>query len=217
MKKKEKPVEAFVERQQEETQSNRSRRISLRVNEEGAIDWSQMSDKQKEMFFETISNDPDVLERVAGAVGDGEGGEAGLITEDHVKWFLSMYAKGEAWAIPAYIKKQSKGLVVIPPKVAEEVYSFSEKELESMGPDGAQFANESIIPNLPEWMKGWIVELGPGAKFIGALMIHTVMKTQALTEWLKTQPRTVDAAATVPNAAQPVNGHAAATPEEGSD
>lgn len=213
MNKKEKPDEAFVERPQEETQGGRARRISLKLDAEGAIDWSQLSEKQKDLFFETISSDPDVLEKIAGSLGEDGAVEtpAGPVTAEHVKWFLTWYAKGEAIAIPWFIKSKSKGLIKIPPKVAEEIYSFDEKTLEDLSPNGAQFANEVVIPNLPEWMTRWITELGPGEKFIGGLLLHTAIKTTALVEWIKTQPQTVDAAgtATVPSpASSPTNGQA---------
>jgi hypothetical protein len=189
--KRNKPDESFVERPQEETQS-KARRISLRVDEDGAIDWSQSTEQQKEAFFEAISKDPDTLEKVAASLGEDGEIQVGPVTEDHVKTALTYYAKGEALLIPYIIKKKSKGLIKVDPEFANKVFAFEPEELNEMAPDGAQFANEEVIPHLPEWMSNWITELGPGEKFLGALVFHTFAKTTALLNHLKTQPQTVE-------------------------
>lgn len=206
MAKRQKPSDAFVERPQEETQTSKSRRISLRVDDSGAIDWTGASDEQKEAFYSAVTSDPDTLLKVAASVEEGGEGEVvGPVTEDHVKIFLKYYGKAEAFIVPAIIKKKSKGLVKVDPAIAEKTFEFSDEELNSMAPDGAEFANKEIIPNLPEWLSKWIFELGPGEKFLGAMAFHTWMRTMALMDYLKTQPQTVDASvATVPSAASPV-------------
>ena len=191
MVKRNKPDDSFVERPQEETQS-KARRISLRVDEDGAIDWSQSTEQQKEAFFAAVANDPETLEKVAASIGEDGEIKAGPVTEDHVKTALTYYAKGEALLIPYIIKKKSKGLIKVDSKLAEKVFSFEPEELDAMAPDGAQFANEEIIPNLPEWLSKWIFELGPGEKFLGALVFHTFAKTTALLNHLKTQPQTIE-------------------------
>lgn len=193
---REKPSEAFVERPQEETQGRRGRRISLKLDENGAIDWSQLSDDQKDQFFSTITNDPDVLEKIAASFGDGDEGDGatgGPVSVDEVKMALTLYAQGEAWLIPAYIKKQSKGLVKIPPEVAQQIFQFSPETLDKMAPDGAQFANETLIPILPDWLKDLLLNIGPGAKFFGALAMHTILCTNQLLAYIKTMPRVVEA------------------------
>lgn len=193
MARKEKPADSFVERPQEEQSGSKARRISLRVTDEGKIDWSQVSDKQKESFVEAVTNDPDALEMIGAAVGgDGEAKLAGPVTVEHVKTALDWYAKGEAWAIPLLIKKKSKGLIVIPPDVANAAYQFQEETKSVLAPDGAQFINEEIIPNLPEWLKKFIFEVGPGAKFLGGIALHSIMSTMQLIEYIKTMPKTIE-------------------------
>jgi len=219
---RDKPDEAFVERPQEETQSQRrGRRISLKLDENGAIDWSQLSDVQKEQFFSTITNDPDVLEKVAASVGEeGEvSGEGQLCTVEHIKMFLGLYSQAESYVIPAYIRKKSKGLVKIPQDVAAKCFAFDPTTMDKIAPDGAQFVNEQIIPNLPEWLKEFLLEVGPGARFLGALAFHTIICTQQLVAYIRTMPKTVEAedsapsattASPIPEGAQVIGAEAAA-------
>lgn len=210
MTKRNKAEDSFVERPQEETQS-KARRISLRVDEDGAIDWSQSTEQQKEAFFAAVASDPETLEKVAASIGDEGEIKAGPVTEDHVKTALTYYAKGEAILIPYIIKRKSKGLIKVDPELANKVFAFAPEEFDTMAPDGAQFANEEIIPNLPEWLSKWIFELGPGEKFLGALFFHTFAKTTALLNHLKTQPQTVEGNfQPVQEAASGTNGSGAA-------
>lgn len=203
MAKRAQPEDAFVERPIEENTPSRSRRLSLRLNDEGGIDWSQSTDDQKQAFLDAIANDPDALEKMSEVAAGMEGEESsGPVTAEQVKTFLTLYAKGEAYFVPWFIKKQSKGLIRIAPEVAEKFYQFSQEQLDSMAPDGAEFANKELIPNLPDWLKDWLFVIGPGAKFFGALALHTVVGTTGLINYIKQQPRTVDAS----SATQPVNG-----------
>lgn len=206
MSRKEKPEDAFVERPQPETANSRSRRISLRVNEEGSIDWSAATDKQKEDFFNVIATDPDVLEKVASSLGDESEGGAGLegpVTAEHIKKALPYYTKAESHLICMFLDKKSKGLVKLQPSQVEKFYEFSPETVEELAPLGAEALNKDIIPHLPEWLVEFFEELGPSAKFFGGLAMHSFISTQELLKWLNTQPKTVDAnVATVPSAAQ---------------
>jgi hypothetical protein len=202
--KKQKPDEAFVERPQEETQTGRARRISIRTDADGAIDYSQMSDAQKEMFFSTLSNDPEVLEKIAASVaGMDENGAAGVgpVTAEHIKKVLPYYSKAEARIICIVLAKKSKGLIKLPAEQAEKFYEFAPETIEELAPLGAQAINEDIIPHLPEWLVKFCEELGPSAKFFGGLAMHSFISTQELLKWLQSQPRTVEAEVTVPSAA----------------
>jgi hypothetical protein len=203
--KREKPADSFVERPQEETQSSRARRISLRVNEDGAIDWSAASDKQKEDFFNVIAADPDVLEKVASSLGDEtEGGleAGGPVTAEHIKKVLPYYTKAESHLICLFLDKKSKGLIKLDPAKVEKFYEFSPEAVEELAPLGAESINTDIIPHLPEWLVEFFEELGSSAKFFGGLAMHSFISTQELLKWLNSQPKTVDANVTnVPSAA----------------
>lgn len=202
--KKEKAPDSFVERPQEESSGSKSRRISIRVKDDGTIDWSQVSDTQKEAFVNAVTSDPDALEMIGAAVGDdGEVLPVGPVTEAHIKTALEWYAKGEAYAIPAFIKQRTRGKIIIPPDVATEAYTFADTTKDTMAPDGAQFFNEEVIPNLPEWLKKFIFEVGPGARFFGALAAHSVVSTMGILNYIKmnySRP-TVDDDPDIPTAA----------------
>ena len=188
---RERPVDAFVEQpvaQENEPGSSRSGRISIRFDSEGQIDWNSMSESQKQRFAQVVSNDPTALEMIAGSMDDDGEGVSEIpfqVTENHVKMFLDLYAMGERFAIPAFLRVKSKGMVKIPPQIAAEVFQFSDEQKDSLAPSGAQWANE----NIPEWIRKYITEVGPGAQFFGGLAMITYAQTKAvLDKWKELNP-----------------------------
>jgi hypothetical protein len=189
---RDKPDDAFVERPQQDS-TPRTHRISLRVDDDGHIDWSNVTDQQKESFVKAVTNDADAMEMLGNAIGgDEEPIQSGIVTVEHVKTGLEMYSKLEAWAIKTIIKKKSRGLIIIPPEVAEAAYKFPEETKTLLAPDGAQAINETVIPALPEWLQELLLEAGPGARFLGGLAIHSVMSTMQIIQYIKTMPRIID-------------------------
>jgi hypothetical protein len=211
--KREKPDVAFVERPPEEDQGKKPRRISLQVTEDGSIDWSQITDKQRDQFFETISNDPDVLEKVASSIGDEEGVTDGqYVTPEHIKTALPYYAKGEARLMQFILNKKSKGLIKIPIATLEKFYEFDPKTMDTLAPDGAECINKDVIPNLPEWLIKFIFEMGPTFRFVGGLAAHSVVSTMALINYLQQMPQTIESSAV--NMPSGANGGATGGPHK---
>lgn len=179
--------EAFVENPAPEVGPRRSSRLSLKISEEGNIDWDSISERQKSQFAELVANDATALEMIGLKAGEGEVGEGdtGYVKPQHVEMFLDLYVKGERLLIPKIIKTKSKGMIVIPPAMAAEAFNFSAEQKAEMCPSGAEWANATI----PEsWLK-WLTEnIGPGVKFFGLLTMHTMQQTESVVEmWKKAQ------------------------------
>lgn len=184
------PEDSFVERATSDTAGKTtSGRISLRMSDDGLVDWENTPDKTKSRLRELLSSDPNLLEMVGEALG-GEEGEGvvlpGQVTEKHIHMFLEAFAAGERFLIPWFIKSRTKGQVKLNPEKVSEVYQFSDEDKALLGPSGAQWANES----LPEWIRKWITEVGPGAQFFGHLAFISYMQTKMLLDdWKKEHSR----------------------------
>ena len=192
----EKPSEAFVERPQSETDrgAGRPQRLSLRLTDEGTVDWEQVSESQKEKFYNAVLNDPDALERIATAVGGDaiEVEDPLAVKPKHIGYFLDGFAWLERQVLPKYIAKKSNNQVIITPEIAHQAFSFTDEQKQEMGPDGAAFANESIMPHLPEWLREWLLKVGPGTKFFGALIACGLEQTKAAVKLaVQTNPQPV--------------------------
>jgi hypothetical protein len=178
--------------------SKRKQGAFVPLTETGAIDWERVRPSQKEGIEQA--------RRAFASQPEPATGEVQFITEDHVKMALRLFETGCAYAIPELINSRvrTEGGTPIPRELALRVYQLTPEQLDALAPDGAIFANQQF-QNLPEWLKQWILAVGPGAKFFGQLSFITAMQTKAmLDEWRRMQPQPV---------AQPVNGHAVEGPE----
>lgn len=195
--------DAFVEHPPEEGRPRRVQRISLKVTEEGTIDWDSASDSQKEQFATLVANDPTALEMIGLKAGDGEPEGGFHVKPEHVGMFLDGYAKVQRFLIPKIIERKSKGVVRITPGMAAAAFNFTDEQKEELGPDGAAWANETI----PESWRQWLMEnVGPGVKFFGSLFVMTMQQTEAAIKmWKESQGQTIDGTA---NVQPPTNGHA---------
>lgn len=205
--------EAFVETPPEQGGPARPQRLSLRLTDQGTIDWDSASERQKQLFAESVSKDPDALEMIGLAAGGGEGespelGGGSYVKPEHVRMALDGYAKVTAFLIPKYVARRSKGKLVISPEIASEAFRFTEEQKDSLSPDGAAWANEAI----PESWRQWFFEnVGPGLKFFGLLFMVTMQQTQHAIEIAKkSQPNTSMAVDVQPVATGGTNGHAEA-------
>lgn len=171
------PTDAFVERGGESAPS-RPRRITLRIAESGNIDWENTSDKQKQAFAEIVSQDPDALEMIGLASGGDSPADPLAVTPEHVGMFLDLFAVAETYMIPLVIAKQSKGIIRITKEQASAVYSFTPEQKKTLGGPGAEWANQ----NFPEWLRKFLLEMGPGAQFFGGLAMISYAQTKQLIE-----------------------------------
>jgi Holliday junction resolvase len=189
--------DAFVENEQVEV--NRPRRLSLKLDEEGHIDWSSTSAKVKEQFADVVANDPEALETIGLAAGATEVENPLEVTVEHVKDFLDAYVWIEQFAIPKFIAVKTKGKLVIPDDISAQAFTISPEAKDKLAPSGAQWANE----NIPEWMRKWLLLIGPGAQFFGGLALITMTQTKTALRM------TAERMQTEGQQQQPVTGEAA--------
>lgn len=173
MTKRDKPSDSFVEHKGEG--NVRQQRITLPLDAEGHIDWDAVSDKKRVAFVEAVTTDDHTLGALQLERKKAEGGGSLWVTPQHVKDALDIYATAEAFIIPKVVLKQSKGIVRITPEIASAAFVFTPEQKEQMGPCGAEWANQTF----PEWLKKFLLEIGPGAKFFGLLVMITVAQTKA--------------------------------------
>lgn len=167
------PSEAFVERTSA-TGTPRPARISLQLDENGAVNFDALSEKTREKLASAIKNTPEAGSKLG--LNSLPSVQASIyeVSEEHVKRFLDLYAMAERFVIPAQIEKavEKKTLGAFKPKftdeMKEQIFSFSDEEKNFLAPDGALWANTS----LPEWLKKFLFEtIGPGSRFFGGLAL----------------------------------------------
>lgn len=198
------PQESFVENPAVAESTTKPQRISLRVSEDGSIDWDSASQKTKDLFSSVVSQDPTALEMIGLAAG-GAGAELpeGYVTPEQMRDFLNGYSWLVRYLAPVVVEKKSHGLIRCNKMVAEQTFRFSDNQLDMLAPNGAEWVNNSM----PEWMRKFIFEtVGPGAKFFGGLAFITYGQIQAYaTACVKLNPP-AGAENTMPSAVSP-NGH----------
>lgn len=152
---------------------------------DGQVDRKRIRPSQEENVNRAIA----ALKAEASSSAPGAvAGEVQFITEAHITMALGLYAQGCAYAVPAYLRKQSQGAINIDRGLAQRVYQFTPEQLAALTPAGVEFANQQFA-NLPQWMKDWLLAIGPGAKFFGQLAFITAMQTRTLIdEWKRMQP-----------------------------
>ena len=194
---------AFVEKDQLETETTkRTSRITLPLGDDGRIAWDQVSDKKRVAFVEAVVNDDHTLSALS-LKKDIPPGPL-TITPEHVAMALDAYAAAERYVIPQLIKRQTKGIVVLGPEITSAAFVFTDEQKRQMGQPGAEYAN--LI--FPEWLKEWLLKIGPGAQFFGLLALNTMAQTKTAVDMWKAQRRGPSAEATATDAPppQPVNG-----------
>lgn len=151
---------------------------------DGQIDEKRIRPSQRESFEKAAA----AIRAQGAGSSTAVAGEVQFITESHIQMALGFYAQGCAYAVPAYLRKQSKGAINIDRALAVRVYQFTPEQLEMLTPAGVEFANQQFA-NLPQWIKDWLLAIGPGAKFFGQLAFITAMQTRTLIdEWKRMQP-----------------------------
>lgn len=201
-----KNVEDIVEESTDKVDGRFRPRVTIPITEEGKLDFSNMKAPSRERLTKALQEDPTAF----GSFGAGTTGtdivstKDGPVTPDHINILLSFYEQAERFAIPKFLSKttdKATGIpVIIPSNIAERAFVFSVETRTRLCPPGATFLNQT----LPPWLLKFIAKGGPGAEFIGGLLVATYMQTQAAIEmWRTTVP--LQAAPVT----QPVNGMSA--------
>lgn len=167
------PSEAFVERTSP-TGTPRPARISLQLDENGAVNFDALSEKTREKLASAIKNTPEAGSKLGLNSLSSVQPSDYTVSEEHVKRFLDLYSMAERFVIPAQIEKaiEKKTLGAFKPKftneMKEQIFSFTDEQKNFLAPDGALWANTS----LPEWLKKFLFEtIGPGSRFFGGLAL----------------------------------------------
>lgn len=179
-----------------------TRRIVLPLNDEGGVDWVAIRPKTRDKFINLVSKDPMALEAIGLKTAEVTQEENALaVTESHVKYFLEGYATIERLIIPKLIAQRTKGQVVLSSAIVDTCFNFTDEQKNELAPSGAQWANEA----LPESIRKFLLQIGPGAKFFGllGLISYNQMRTALILYHNETQKTTA------PNGA---NGHAEEIP-----
>lgn len=173
------PQEAFVNRAVTDAAPHASigKRLTLKFGEGGEILWDQMSDKQKELFASTVSNDPTALELIGLAAGQGENiptnteGVTELlpppplieIKPREVEGALKLISKVSAWALKMGMRRFSN--VEMDPEILKQSFQYDPEILADLTEKGTYVANKYA----PEFFKKYYNEIMFISLFTGAI------------------------------------------------
>lgn len=147
--------------------AKRARKITLKLTDEGRIDWAQVPDASLERLQET-ANDPGwrtVLK------GDAVAPEAPVnhIEPRHVHSLLEILGVIERSAFPVVLARKYK--IKLHPKVVDTCFRFTPEQKEQIGEPGATTFNM-----LPERARGWIITATCPSEF--ATLVGEAIKQQ---------------------------------------
>jgi hypothetical protein len=189
--------QAFVENEEAvEKKRTGKRKISLKLDSDGQIQWDTVSEDQKAELISGLLTDQDAQAAFKEMESTGAV-EVGPLhfTSEHVGMLLDGVAILCRMTIPAIIKNRSKGIVNIGPEIASKAFRYTAEQKESLGPDGAAFLNEQV----PESWKEWLLKIGPGARFFGGMAMCIKLQTDSAMElWKKNRPTAASATEPTP-------------------
>ena len=168
--------EAFVQTDPEEGQlapPTVLRRQKLLI-ENGAIQWEQIPEANRDAVVELMASDPTLLEKIAGMAseeGDVEQ-EQGILKIEHASMFLDLLSWIERSVGPALVSRYSKGQIKVNPQVAREAFSFKDEQKTELCPGLRNLGEEYI----PEKIKLWIAATSEKWMVLGKL--GDIMKMQ---------------------------------------
>jgi len=162
-----KHTEAFTKAGSDEKPQRRSRRGRKLIITDCGPDWSPFSEDEKVEMLASLAADDETAATIS-AVRSADKGPGGTRVEGkHIEWFLTAFEKIEQMFLPKLIEKKSKGEFKIDPDIAAQTLRFDEKQREKLVPLGVEAANK----HLPERIKKALTYVGPGAEFMGELLI----------------------------------------------
>jgi len=129
--------DAFVRRNIDEA-PNRAERISLKLKDDGLVDWDSHRGDTRDKIIKAFANDPEALKLIglqSPLLPQGQG-----ITEENARAALAGLAQLDAMLIPFAMKFIFK--LQIEPKIAQQAFTFTDPQLTEMAPRAARLANK---------------------------------------------------------------------------
>lgn len=193
--------DAFVRRDVDEPQT-KAERISLKLKDDGLIDWESHRGDTKERIVKAFANDAEALRLIglqSPLLPAGQG-----VTEENATAALNALAALDAMLIPFAVKIFTKMQIERP--VAVKAFTFSDKELKEMAPRAARLANKYSSAAMLKYQDE-IALLGMFGLYLSQQVQLAVLMQVQLNAHKAAQQKTVQ---TMPeNASQPVNGQEA--------
>lgn len=129
--------DAFVRRNVDETPT-KAERISLKLKDDGTVDWDSHRGDTRERIVKAFSNDPETLRMIglsSPLLPAGQG-----VTDENARAALRLLATANGMLIPVVTKMFFK--MKIEPKVATQAFQFTDSQLDEMSPRAARIANK---------------------------------------------------------------------------
>lgn len=182
--------EPFVEKK-------RKRRLSIKLDSDGIADLTSLSEDEKSDLIAGMLQDEDTQSAfrqmsTTPSIVNPEG----LVSPDDIRRVLEAFSWIECIVMPRIIRLRTRQIkdkqlvregIEISPQVAAKAFTFSDQQLDKLAPLGAQAANN----HLPEKIRKWISATGPGAEFLGLLLLalNQQMKTAIILQSVEDQTR----------------------------
>jgi hypothetical protein len=183
----EQQTEAFVTRNVDEPEG-RAERISIKLKEDGAVDWDSMRGETREKVVSAFANDPEALRLIglkSTILPTGQG-----ITEENAKAALQALASVDRMLVPLVLRVTLK--VKIEPQVAAQCFAFNEDQLKEMSPRAARLANKYSSAAILKYQDE-IALLGMFGLYLSeqvksAIVMQTMINMQRKHETVQTMP-----------------------------
>jgi hypothetical protein len=191
--------EAFVTRQVEEPE-RRAERVSIPLDEKGAVNWDGMRPDTREKVINAFANDPESLKAIGLAsplLAPGQG-----ITDENARQALKIIAIADGYLASFVLRIFVK--FSLDADVARDAFTFSDKQLDEMSPRAARLANKYSSAVILKYQDE-IALLGMFGLYLFEQM-KTAIMTQAMRNMVKKQQEKPSIQVPPEGATQPVNG-----------
>jgi hypothetical protein len=195
----EQQAEAFVTREVDEPNPSKAERISLKLKDDGLVDWESHRGDTKEKIIKAFANDPEALKLIglqSPLLPDGQG-----ITEENARVALAVIAQIDGFVAGFLLKQFAK--MPLDPQVQARAFTFTEPQMKEMAPRAARVANKYSTAAVLKYQD----ELALAGMFVAYVgeQAKTAIVMQAMVNQRKAQE-----AASIQGPVEttkPVNGH----------
>jgi hypothetical protein len=199
--------EAFVEKVDDTPPPKGKKKISLRLDGEGEIQWDAVSDDEKAAIIGGMLMDNDAQSAFKSILS--ESGEAlpagsavdGEFSADNAKMVLTVLGSLESMLLHRALK--------VDKDIADKCFQFDEQQMGELAPRGAKLVNKWFPDNL---------KYQDECLFAGMFCYYTSLQLKAAVEMQRAKrgfgPRIVDVPTAADPAAPPENGKSKTEPEQ---
>ena len=201
-------TDAFVAREIDEPSPSKAERISLKLKDDGLVDWESHRGDTKEKIIKAFANDPEALKLIgmqSPLLPDGQGW-----SEENAKVALETLATVDAWIVSFVLKTALK--MPLDPVVQAKAFKFTEPQLKEMAPRAARVANKYSSSAILKYQDE-IALAGMFATYLGEQTKQAIgMQMFINAEKKKKEAIIQDMPPENFTPVKPVNGHDAAVP-----